>query len=217
MCERLALSAPLLLRHRRLFRRGPHEFCGSPTSKALWRLEVGGIIQWEGRETQTCVWLAPPICCFWPPGVRLLAACGSPGSGGTWGQGGGAPSFSSRTVGDRTTANGRILPEGQRQPCRPCVCLRQDLIPARILGQFYLQNHCGPKLRYLRSAVCSQAAYPYDTVMAGRASPCRSASLLSLSDTWGPAAARASSCPPRPLPVQPQEPSVQLFIILYHF
>lgn len=86
----------------------------------------------------------------------------------------GAPSFSSKmesTVGDRATADGRILPEGQRQPCRPCVCPRQDLTLARILSHFCLQNHFGPKLRYSRSAVCSQAAYPYDTVMAGRAPP----------------------------------------------
>lgn len=127
-------------------------------------------MQWEGRETQTRIWSAPPVCCFWSPGVRLLAACGSPGSGGTRG----APSFSFKmesTVGDRTTADGRILPEGQRQHCRPCVCPRQDLTLARILSQFCLQTHFGPKLRYSRSAVCSQAAYPYDTVMAGRAPP----------------------------------------------
>lgn len=60
--------------------------------------------------------------CLWVSGVRRNL-------GPWWG----APSFSSRTesiVGDRTTANGRILPEGQRRPCRPCVYLRQDLILA---------------------------------------------------------------------------------------
>ena len=51
------------------------------------------------------------------------------------------------------------------------------------------------KAQDLRSAVCSQAAHPYDTVKAGRAPPRRLARLLSLSDAWGPAAARACSCP----------------------
>ena len=75
-------------------------------------------------------------------------------------------------VGDGTTANGRILPKEGTEAALQTLCLPEaGPNSARILGHFCLQNYFGPKLRYTRSAMCSQAACPYDTVMAGRAPP----------------------------------------------